>query len=64
MEYRILLFISLLTTILSCTKEIEVVIPPAKPKLVVYSTFVPFTPPQPKNFELKVYATANIFDTV
>lgn len=59
----ILLFI-LLFTILSCTKEIEVDIPPAKPKLVVYCTFVPFTPPQPKNFEVKVFATAHIFDTV
>jgi hypothetical protein len=49
---------------ISCTKEIEINIPPSKPKLVVYCTFVPFTPPQPKNFEIKIYATAHIFDTI
>jgi len=48
----------------TCTKELEIDIPPSKPKLVVYSTFVPFTPPQPKNFIVQVYATAHIFDTV
>ncbi|MDD3741657.1 MAG: DUF4249 domain-containing protein [Bacteroidales bacterium] len=62
---KLLLYISVFSTIhSSCTKEIEIDIPPSKPKLVVYSTFVPFTPPQPKNFEVKVYATAHIFDTV
>ncbi len=50
--------------LLSCTKEVEINIPPPKPKLVVYSTFVPFTIPYPKNFEVKVFASAHIFDTI
>ncbi|HOZ30953.1 MAG TPA: DUF4249 domain-containing protein [Bacteroidales bacterium] len=62
---KLLLYISVFSTFhSSCTKEIEIDIPPSKPKLVVYSTFVPFTIPYPKNFEVKVYATAHIFDTV
>ncbi|HNQ67948.1 MAG TPA: DUF4249 domain-containing protein [Bacteroidales bacterium] len=62
--FKAFVFILVFATILcSCTKEIEIDIPPSKPKLVVYSTFVPFTPPQPKNFEIKVFATAHIFDT-
>ncbi len=49
--------------LLSCIKEISVDIPKKKPKLVAYSTIVPFTTPYPKPLSLKLESTAHIFDT-
>ena len=64
MRTRTILYLFVCSFILSCTKEVEINIPPSKPKLIVYSTFVPFTIPYPKNFEVRVYSSAHIFDTV
>ncbi len=48
---------------ISCTKEIEIFIPDQKPSLVVYSTIVPLTFPQPKYLSISLQSSTNIFDT-
>jgi hypothetical protein len=48
---------------ISCSKEIEIKIPDQKPAIVVYSTIVPFTLPQPKSLSIEIKKTAHIFDT-
>lgn len=63
MRNNLLLLFCVFILSVSCTKEIEIDIPPAKPKLIVYSTFVPFTTPYPKSFSVKVSSSAHIFDT-
>lgn len=50
--------------IVCCTKQIEIDIPHEKPKLVVYSTIVPFTLPSPKILELMLQSSAHIFDSI
>ena len=59
-KYSILVFSFLL---ISCIREIEVNIPEQEHSLVIYSTIVPFTPPDVKFLNIKVRTTRNIFDT-
>ncbi|MFW6224670.1 MAG: DUF4249 family protein, partial [Bacteroidota bacterium] len=47
----------------SCTEEIEIDVPDKERKLVIYSTIVPFTFPQPKQLRVNVTSTKHIFDT-
>ena len=56
-----LLFILVIS--ISCTKEIEIEIPPEKPKMVLYSTMVPFTLPRPKPLSLSIKSTKHIYDS-
>jgi hypothetical protein len=48
---------------LSCTKELEIDIPSQNPRLVVYSTIVPFSLPLPKTLTIDVQSSNHIFDT-
>lgn len=44
----------------SCTKEIEIDIPQETPKIVAYSTIVPFTLPNPKPLGIKLQSSLHI----
>lgn len=46
----------------SCTKEVEIQIPQEKPKIVAYSTIVPFTLPTPKPLGIKLQSSLHIFN--
>lgn len=46
----------------SCTKEVEIEIPHEKPKIVAYSTIVPYTPPCPKQPGINLQSSMHIFD--
>jgi len=46
----------------SCTKEVVIDIPQEKPKIVVYSTIVPFTIPIPKPLGIKLQSSLHTFD--
>jgi hypothetical protein len=56
-------YISLILVLTSCTKDIEIDIPEKEKKLVLYSTIVPFTLPQPKFNGFRISETRHIFDT-
>ncbi len=60
-SYTLLL---ILTILLSCSKEIEIVIPERKPTLVAYSTLVPLTFPHPKSLYITLQHTGHIFDSI
>ena len=60
MKNIIILIVSLL--LFSCTKEVEIEIPQEKPKIVAYSTIVPFTLPSPKPLGIKLRSSLHIFD--
>ncbi len=44
--------------------EMPIDLPAPKPKLVVHSTFTPFTPPSVKNFAVLVSQNTEVFDTL
>jgi hypothetical protein len=59
----VLAFFSLL--FISCHEtELKIDLPAPKPKLVVYSTFTPFTPPKVKSFSVSVSQNGEVFDTL
>ncbi len=59
-----IIFVLIITlSIASCTKDLEIDIPEKENKLVIYSTLVPFTFPQPKQLRVDVTSTKHIFDT-
>lgn len=58
-----IILIFLVLFLVSCTKEIEVDIPVQKPSMVVYSTIVPFTTPQPKSLNIDLQSTRHIYDS-
>ncbi len=58
-KITVLIFVFIL---LSCTKETEIEIPHTKPKLVAYSTIVPFTFPKPKPLGVTLESSSHIFD--
>ncbi len=47
----------------SCTKEVIIDIPSQNPSLVVYSTLVPFTLPNPKFLTISLQGTKHIYDS-
>jgi len=49
--------------IISCKKEIVIKIPEKKPSLVIYSTLVPYTLPQPKSLNIKIESSLSFYDT-
>ena len=62
MKFEVL-YISLVLVLVSCSKDIEIDIPEKEKKLVLYSTIVPFTLPQPKLNGFYISETRHIFDT-
>ncbi len=56
-------FIAMVLLLFACTKEIEIEVPPEKPKLVAYSTIVPFTASNPKTLGITLQSSEYIFDT-
>jgi len=62
MKFKVL-YISLVLVLTSCSKDIEIEIPEKEKKLVLYSTIVPFTFPQPKHNGFNISETRQIFDT-
>jgi len=60
MKIVIILIVSFL--LFACTKEVEIEIPQEKPKIVAYSTIVPFTLPTPKPLWIRLQSSLHIFD--
>lgn len=61
---RLFILVSFILLIVSCNEtELKIDLPAPKPKLVVQSTFTPFTPPKVKSFSVFVNQNAGVFDS-